>query len=242
MGVLRAMLTRTLLLIVTLALAPLVGAEQGVIERPADAPSSTVAWTTELKRALADADPGRGAQLSQTKMCASCHGNDGVSWSEQWPSLAGLQADYLYKMLVDYAEGDRAQTRRAYLMHSISQELTDQDRLDLAAFYASFDLPAALDAEPSYSEATVKLVRDGDGKRLLAPCASCHGPRGQGQKYGIPALAGQRPEYFRKTMQEYKDGTRRNDVYSRMRVIARTLTDDEIAELANYYATLDGNR
>ncbi|MFN2381270.1 MAG: cytochrome c [Guyparkeria sp.] len=233
---------RTLLFAVALGAAPLASAEHGPIERPADAPSSTIAWTPELKHALADADAERGASLSQSKMCASCHGNAGVSWSGQWPSLAGQPAEYTYKMLVDYATGDRAQTQRAYLMHVISLELTDRDMLDLSAFYAQFDLPPAAEKEAEYSDSTIALVRDGDGQRLLAPCASCHGNLGQGQKYDIPALAGQRPEYFIKTMQEYKDGTRRNDVYSRMRSIAKTLTDEEIAALADYYATLDGNR
>jgi cytochrome c553 len=217
-------------------------AEHGPIERSADAPSTTVAWTPDLKRALAGADAERGGRLAQEMMCASCHGNAGVSWSGQWPSLAGQPAEYTYKMLVDYAEGDRAQTQRAYLMHTISKALDAQDMRDLSAFYAAFDLPPASEAPVEHSEATIRLVRDGDGKRLLAPCASCHGNLGQGAKYDIPALAGQQAEYFVKTMQEYKAGTRRNDVYSRMRVIAQALTDEEIDALANYYATLDGNR
>ena len=242
MGVLRPMITRTLLLTAALAVAPQAMAEHGVIEKPDDAPSTTVAFTPELKHALADADANRGAQLSQTKMCAACHGNNGVSWSEQWPSLAGQPAEYTYKMLVDYAEGDRAQTKRAYMMHTLAVELTRQDMLDLSAFYAQFDLPPASEEELEYSDATIALVRDGDGKRLIAPCASCHRNLGQGQKYDIPALAGQRVDYFVKTMQDYADGSRSNDVYARMRVIAEALTDEEIRELAHYYATLDGNR
>jgi len=236
------MITRTLLLTAALAVAPQAMAEHGVIEKPDDAPSTTVAFTPELKHALADADASRGAQLSQTKMCAACHGNNGVSWSEQWPSLAGQPAEYTYKMLVDYAEGDRAQTKRAYMMHTLAVELTRQDMLDLAVFYADFDLPPASEEELEYSDATIALVRDGDGKRLIAPCASCHRNLGQGQKYDIPALAGQRVGYFVKTMQDYADGSRSNDVYARMRVIAEALTDEEIRELAHYYATLDGNR
>lgn len=242
MGVLRPMITRTLLLSAALVVAPQALAEHGIVEKPADAPSSTVVFSPELTAALASADPGRGALLSQTQMCASCHGNNGVSWSSQWPSLAGQPAEYTYKMLVDYAEGDRAQTKRAYMMHAIARELSEQDILDLSVFYASFDLPPASDKKLAYSDATVGLVRDGDGERLIAPCATCHGNLGQGQKYDIPALAGQRVEYFVTTMQDYADGSRRNDVYGRMRAIAEVLTDQEIRELANYYATLDGNR
>lgn len=242
MGAMRTMITRTLLFSATLALAPQALAEHGTIEKPADAPSSTVAWTPEVKHALANADAQRGADLSQTMMCASCHGNNGVSWSGQWPSLAGQPAEYTYKMLVDYAAGDRAQTKRAYMMHAIAGELSREDIEDLAAFYASFELPPASDQDLDYSDAAVALVRNGDGKRLIAPCASCHGNLGQGQKYDISALAGQRVDYFIQTMRDYADGSRRNDVYSRMRVIAAALTDEEIRELAHYYAKLDGNR
>lgn len=242
MGVLRAMITRTLMLGAALAVAPLALAEHGVIEKPDDAPSTTVVFSPELKHDLADADPDRGAQLSQTQMCAACHGNNGVSWSGQWPNLAGQPAEYTYKMLVDYAEGDRAQTKRAYMMHTLAKELSRQDMLDLSVFYADFDLPPASEEKLAYSDATIGLVRDGDGKRLIAPCASCHRNLGQGQKYDIPALAGQQVDYFIKTMQDYADGSRSNDVYSRMRVIAEALTEEEIRELANYYATLDGNR
>lgn len=88
MGAMRTMITRTLLFSATLALAPQALAEHGTIEKPADAPSSTVAWTPEVKHALANADAQRGANLSQTMMCASCHGNNGVSWSGQTPPVS----------------------------------------------------------------------------------------------------------------------------------------------------------
>jgi cytochrome c553 len=37
---------------------------------------------------------------------------------------------------------------------------------------------------------------------------------------------------------EYKNGQRHNDVYSRMRLIAQQLSEDEINELALYYQQL----
>ena len=43
-------------------------------------------------------------------------------------------------------------------------------------------------------------------------------------------------EYFVTTMTEFKEGDRENDVYSRMRVVAEVLTEEEIEALADYFA------
>ena len=83
-----------------------------------------------------------------------------------------------------------------------------------------------------------KLVLKGDGKRTIPPCFVCHGAEGQGEKMDIPALAGQQSEYLRKTLMQYKQGERHNDIYSRMRLIARQLNENEIEELGRYYQQL----
>jgi cytochrome c553 len=54
----------------------------------------------------------------------------------------------------------------------------------------------------------------------------------------IPALAGQQADYFARTLLDYKNGQRHNDIYSRMRLIAQQLSDEEIKELAQYYQQL----
>ena len=82
------------------------------------------------------------------------------------------------------------------------------------------------------------MVEQGDGKRILPPCFVCHGGKGQGEKQDIPALAGQQADYFARTLLEYKNGQRHNDIYSRMRLIAQQLSEEEIKELAQYYQQL----
>ena len=39
-------------------------------------------------------------------------------------------------------------------------------------------------------------------------------------------------------MRDYKSGKRNNDIYSRMRLIAKAMSDKEIIEVANYYAQM----
>lgn len=69
-------------------------------------------------------------------------------------------------------------------------------------------------------------------------CDLCHGRKGVGAVVDVPALAGQRADYFVKTMKNLRDGKRGNDIYSRMRLIAQVMTNAEIEEIAGHYASV----
>ena len=56
------------------------------------APVSQVAWTPEVLQILADANPERG-RAKVMEVCASCHGDNGVSPSPNFPHLAGQSGD-----------------------------------------------------------------------------------------------------------------------------------------------------
>ncbi len=197
------------------------------------APSSNVAWTLDTKNLVEGGNPEKGKQLSAS--CAGCHGAEGISINPMWPSTAGQDAGYTYKQLKDYKE----RTRDNAMMMGMVMALSDQDMSDISAFYASQPLPAP--SGEGGNAAAVKLVKEGDGPRLIPACNTCHGRKGEGNKrsYGMPALAGQMPQYFVQTMQAYRAGTRGNDVYRVMRSIAEELTDEEIQGLAAYYAAQD---
>ena len=202
-------------------------------------PSTSVAWTAEQMRFVANGDVARGGVLNRQLFCASCHGDAGIAQSGNWPSIAGQRAEYTFKMLKDYKEGKRHGSASAEIMVKVAQLMSDQDMADVAQFYASFELPrlpTGVSFDAALAEQAKPMVVRGDGKRLLAPCQACHGPNGQGSITDTPALAGQTPDYFIKTMQEYKSGARASDVYSRMRLIAQVLTDEEIEQMAHYYA------
>ena len=53
-----------------------------------------------------------------------------------------------------------------------------------------------------------------------------------------PSLSGQHADYFERTLMAYKNDQRHNDIYSRMRLIAKQLKDDEIKALARYYQNM----
>jgi cytochrome c553 len=74
------------------------------------------------------------------------------------------------------------------------------------------------------------------GRQKALQCQACHGLDGFAKIPGAPHLAGQVREYLVSAMREYKTGARKNEV---MAVAMRQLTDEDIEELAAYYAGLD---
>lgn len=71
--------------------------------------------------------------------------------------------------------------------------------------------------------------------RAQAACASCHGVDGVSAKARWPNLAGQNDLYLIKQLYAFRDGARK-DAY--MTPMARPLTDQDIRNLAAYYASL----
>ena len=226
----------------------LLGAALSVSASQPAAPATAPSWTpATLRQALAQlprGDASRGQQVHEQFMCASCHGERGVAPTQNWPHLAGQKVAYTAKMLLDYQSGLRQENRRAQLMRDIAVMLTPQQIADVSAYYAAQPLPQeTTTARPAAAaggtdmEAS-RLVRYGDPARLITPCASCHGVVGQGGQREAPALAGQNPLYFVRTMLDYQSGVRHNDSAQVMRVFARKLTRGEIEALARYYADL----
>lgn len=194
-------------------------------------PSSQVAWTPEQLNFVKAGNPQKGKELAQT--CNACHGTSGISGMAGTPSLAGQLPTYLYKQLQDYANGNRQHA----VMSGLAKTLSTQDAADLAAWFASLQPTHQPNVPPVYENAD-KLVKDGSNDRILPPCEVCHGGNGQGQKLDMPALGGQNAEYLTTTLKAFKDGSRHNDIYSRMRLIAKALTDQEIEELGFYYQNI----
>jgi cytochrome c553 len=69
-------------------------------------------------------------------------------------------------------------------------------------------------------------------------CAGCHGIGGYKtafpEVYSVPKLGGQHAAYIVKALQAYKSGERSN---ATMRAIAVGLSEQDMADLAAYYAT-----
>lgn len=69
-----------------------------------------------------------------------------------------------------------------------------------------------------------------------AACAGCHGADGLGIG-NFPPLAGKDADYLATQLRDYRSGARENPM---MNTIAESLSDAEIAEMARFYASLEG--
>ena len=72
------------------------------------------------------------------------------------------------------------------------------------------------------------------GKAKAASCGACHGANGQGVPPN-PALAGQSEDQLLQEMKDYKSGKRDNAI---MKGLMGPLSDQDMANLAAYYASL----
>ena len=75
------------------------------------------------------------------------------------------------------------------------------------------------------------------GAQKVAMCQGCHGIVGWRtafpEVYRVPKLSGQSPAYIIAALKEYKSGDRGHPT---MRAIAASLSDDDMANLAAYFA------
>ena len=72
------------------------------------------------------------------------------------------------------------------------------------------------------------------GKAKAGACAGCHGANGEG-KAPNPPLTGKAEDQFIQALKDYKSGKRNNPL---MKTFAGPLSDQDMANLAAYYASL----
>lgn len=172
------------------------------------------------------------AEAGQAKAatCVACHGLDGNSVNPEWPTIAGQHAEYIVKQLKAFKAGARTNV----LMAPMAATLSDQDMLDLGAYFSS-QRPKGLEAEPGKVALGQKLYRGGDQKAQLAACIACHGPAGSGNPAALyPAIKGQHATYVAAQLRAYKRGDRATDQNQMMRNVAAVLTDEQIDAVASY--------
>ena len=73
------------------------------------------------------------------------------------------------------------------------------------------------------------------GKARAAQCAACHGANGIAVQPETPNLAGQVEAYLAKALKDYRSGARKHE---QMTLMAKPLSDKEIANLAAYFSSL----
>jgi cytochrome c553 len=179
--------------------------------------TALASFSLHAQEATAKADPVRGKAISYT--CLGCHGVQGYRNAYpnySVPELKGQHPEYIVAALKEYRSGERSH----FTMHSQAQELTDQDMLDIAAFFAGTPIPAG-----HRDAAQVPQV--------AGLCVSCHGADGVGIAPLYPTLAGQHADYIVRALEEYQKGARKNLI---MATFVARLTGEQMDALADYFA------
>ncbi len=169
-------------------------------------------------------------------------GLEGFRYSEGLIRLGDDGVDWDIEHLDAYLENPKALVSGTRMNF---RGLKDKDdRADVIAYLRVFsdnpsDVPeAAPTAQPrevELSEETLAIVGDPDyGNYLSSECTTCH--QTDGQDTGIPSITGWPEEDFVVAMHAYKVKVRPHPV---MQMMTARLTDEEIAALAAYFASLN---
>ena len=208
---------------------------------------TTPAPATTLKAGPADLTRGEAIAAS----CSGCHGPTGRA-----PVLKGQPAAQIQNALLAFRSG----TRRNGTMQSIASRMSDQDIVDVAAFYAGPPatpappaptpvtppaaptpaLPSTSTAAPAPGALGRTLYLEGAPARDVLACAVCHGEDGRGaDAVGIPAIAGLSAASVLETLRAYHAMPPVGITYpDAMRIAVKPLTDADMSAVAQFVATL----
>jgi cytochrome c553 len=166
------------------------------------------------------------AGKERAEVCQSCHGVQGVSEDPAIPSLAGQQDKFLQWQLVFFRSGRRANE----IMGPMAADLTDEDVRNLGAYFASLPPgpPALTEIDPAVRQAGQQLAEQ-------HRCAACHTDTFAG-KQAAPGIAHQHKDYLIKALTDYRSNARPSTGVAAMTEAAASLSDEDIATLAQFLA------
>jgi cytochrome c553 len=150
-----------------------------------------------------------------------------------FPNLAGQQAEYLQRQLIDFAKGRRMNE----VMTTALAQLPRSEFPILVAYYSAQAPAPGKNGDVALAAAGRKIFEEGDWPAGIPPCQSCHGEQGTGSER-YPRLAGQNPAYTLQQLADFKAGTRHNDPRRVMREVAGRLSEAQMKALAEYLAAL----
>lgn len=164
----------------------------------------------------------RADPAEAVRVCADCHGLNGVAVQPKTPHLNGQLPVFLSDAMKAFANGSRP------TVISQHKSFPAAEVEALAAFYGS-----QRDAVRPKQAVDPAVVARGEviyGNR----CADCHGDSGRESDKDAPLMAAQEKEFMAAQALSFKAGTRKfpflmDDAY-------RGLTDADLAAVAEYFA------
>lgn len=187
---------------------------------------SAKAQAAEAEKAKAAATAQLYAQRFAAE-CASCHGANGRGDTAGVPVLAGQHAFYAITQLFLFREGRRSNEA----MTAVARTLKDDDLRGFSDHIGT--LPPVAPPPPATASDPARMGR-GQALAQQHRCLFCHGNDLAGGQQ-VPRIAGQREEYLKLTLQEFKSG-RRPGYSQAMFDPVGPLTPEDIDALAYYVA------
>lgn len=174
----------------------------------------------------ASAFTSASAEDADYAFCTVCHGANGNgNPAISAPKIAGIEPWYLKRQLQHFRGGLRGTQPNdipGAEMQPVGMQLEDATIEKVAAYIGTF--------EPHVPAPTV-TGNAKHGRDLYAPCAGCHGARGEGNaQLQAPALAGQTDWYLVTQIERFRAGQRgfspQDEWGAQMRAAAAVLPDD----------------
>jgi cytochrome c553 len=183
---------------------------------------------------------GAAAADNKFDYCLLCHGaNANGNYGIRAPKVSGMEPWYLARQLDNFASGARgvpAEDNGGHEMGPVGMRVKHEGITEAAVQFIGT-------LESKRPSPTIQ-GNVAHGKQLYAPCAACHGVRGEGNAtLQSPALAARSDWYLVTQLSNYKRGLRgtdERDTYgAQMRTVAATLADDKaITDVVAYINTL----
>lgn len=217
-------------------------AEGTAAEAPAEQAPATEAPAAAAEQAPAAAAPAASPQkidlaqgeASYSGICLACHGEGGAGVADipTQPRLAHQHPDYFIKQMMEFRSGARENA----VMEGMAQAVSEEDIHNIAAWLLAQKPAQGAAADKELAQLGERIYRGGVADRKIPACAGCHNPNGAGIPAQYPRLAGQFSDYTVAQLNQFRDGTRKNN--QSMADIAGKMNDREIKAVAEYIAGL----
>jgi len=93
------------------------------------------AYLASIGKDTVESGGSTSAAIEEITTCVACHGQNGISLSPTWPTLAGQHEDYLLNALTQYREG----ARKDPIMVPLATALSDGDVKLLARYFSRLE-------------------------------------------------------------------------------------------------------
>ena len=174
-----------------------------------------------------------------TEGCDICHGKDGASTNPDIPIIGGSSEHYLMNSMIAYIHQDRPCVEFEYpegpnkgkktTMCEIADNIARDDAVEIARHYAAKPFVRAKQDFDAVLAEKGNLFHD-------EFCEKCHGKGGSFPTDDAGILAGQWMPYLQATINDYRNGDRRQ-AKKKMKKVFKELDDATANEIIHYYGS-----